>query len=169
MRRAAVALMVGLATTLGGCGPFGDGDDPEPSGGEADRGVRPGAPRDTRPKAGEPAEAGPIRAWNAALNDRNFEKAASYFAKGAIVEQLEKVRLRDRRAAIEFNRSLPCRSEITDVDDEGRTILVAFRLLAGRGGACRGGGTARVRFRVKDGRFTEWRQLSEPQAPGEIA
>lgn len=165
-----MALTAGAALALGGCS-LTEGDDPDqPQRGAEKRGTRTGPPADTRPKRGEPDEAGPIRAWNAALNAGRFEKAASYFATGAIVEQVDEIRLRDRRAAIAFNRSLPCRAEVTDVDDERRTTLVTFRLLPGRGGACRGGGVARVRFRVRDGKFTEWRQLTAPGAPpGQIA
>ncbi len=80
------------------------------------------------------------------------------------------IRLSNRREAIRFNMSLPCRSQVTDVDDEGRTTVAAFRLRPGRGGACRGGGTARVRFRVRHGKFKEWRQLDGQDGPqGQIA
>ena len=166
-----MALMAGAAVALGGCS-LNEGDDPDPPerGAGAKKPPARTPPPDTRPKPNEPDEARPIRAWNAALNAGDFDRAASYFATGAIVEQIDEIRLRDRRAAVAFNRSLPCRAEVTDVDDEGRTTLVAFRLLPGRGGACRGGGVARVRFRVRDGKFTEWRQLSAPGAPpGQIA
>ncbi|MGI8944947.1 MAG: nuclear transport factor 2 family protein [Thermoleophilaceae bacterium] len=170
-RRTATALALGAALALGGCSLTG-GDESERGddrGGQGSGGGR-AAPGDTEPQPGEPTEAGPIRAWNAALNAGDFDKAASFFAENALVEQVGEVRLRGRRDAIEFNRSLPCRSEVTDVDDEGPTTLVAFRLLPGRGGACGGGGVARVRFRVRDGKFEEWRQLTEPaQPPGQIA
>ena len=49
------------------------------------------------------------------------------------------MRLRDRAAAIAFNRSLPCRADLTDVDDEGATTLAAFRLREGRGRTLRPG------------------------------
>ena len=82
-----------------------------------------------------------------------------------MVEQVEVFRLPDRRAAEAFNRSLPCRADLTDLKDEGKTTLAAFRLRAGPGGPCHGG--ARVRFTVREGRFTEWRQLPE-RTPGKI-
>jgi hypothetical protein len=115
-----------------------------------------------------------IRGWIMALNEGRFERAASYFAPGAIVEQVDEVRLRGREEAIEFNRSLPCRAVVTDVDDEGRTTLAAFRLREGRGGRCGpgdgAGESARVRFLIDDGRILEWRQLPEAPVPeGEIA
>ena len=73
------------------------------------------------------------------------------------------MRLGDRDAAIAFNRSLPCKADVTDVEDEGDTVLAAFRLRDGPGGPC--DGAARVRFRFRDGKFSEWRQLAEPAQP----
>jgi hypothetical protein len=111
-------------------------------------------------------DAAVIRAWSRALNGGDYRRAASYFAPGAIVEQVEEIRVPDRRAAIAFNRSLPCRADITDIEDEGLTTLASFHLREGPGGpgaSC--DGTARVRFRLHEGRFTEWRQLPEPPAP----
>jgi hypothetical protein len=102
-----------------------------------------------------------IRGWIASLNVGDYEGAASFFARGAIVEQTQEFRLNDREDAVIFNRSLPCRAEVTDVEDEGETSLAAFSLRAGPGGRCRG--AVRVRFTIRDGKFREWRQLPEPQ------
>ncbi len=143
MRAGALVLLAALA--LAGCD---SGDD------EAKR---------ERSPAAEPAEAKAIRSWSAAVNAGRYRRAASFFAEGAIVEQIEEVRLRDREAAIAFNRGLPCRADVTEVRDEGRTVIAAFRLRDGPGGPCEG--DARVRFRLRDGKFTEWRQLSESPAP----
>ncbi len=144
-------------TLLAGCS-LGDGGD------EGD------APPAAAPRAGEPEQARQIRAWSIANNRGQFARAASYFAPGAIVEQLEEMRLPDRAAAIAFNRSLPCRAEVTDVDADGDSFVAAFRLRPGRGGARGCDGSARVRFRFRDGKFSEWRQLAAPAAPeGEIA
>jgi hypothetical protein len=107
-----------------------------------------------------------IRAWLEALNAGEFERAGGFFARGAVVEQIGETRLRTRAAAIAFNRSLPCRGDLTDVDDQGRTVLGAFRLREGRGGRCAAGGFARVRFLIRDGKIREWRQLLETEAPG---
>jgi hypothetical protein len=151
-----------------GCSLPGGDDDPAPAAkGEPKPGARggPGAAGKAAPPSGEPAEGRTIRAWSAAVNAGDFFEAASFFARGAIVEQGEVIRLRDRGEAIQFNSSLPCRAQVTDVDDEGRTILAAFRLLPGRAGGCRGGGTARVRFRFEHGKFKEWRQLDEGDRP----
>lgn len=105
-----------------------------------------------------------IRDWIAALNSERYEKAASFFAEDAIVQQTREIRLEDRKDAIAFNRSLPCKADVTDVHDEGKTVIAAFRLRGGPAGGC-DGGSVRVRFRFRDGKFVEWRQLGEPQAP----
>ena len=145
-------VLVAVVLMLGGCSigeskPAGDGE----------------------PRAGEPGEAQAIRAWSIALNKEDYEKAASYFAEDAIVEQAGEVRLRDRDAAVALNQSLPCKADVTDVEDEGKTVLAAFRLRGGPAGGC-DGGTARVRFRFEDGKFSEWRQLTAPPpAEGDIA
>jgi hypothetical protein len=160
-------LLVAAALALGGCS-LGDGDEsPLPEGGQEESGRS--EPDGTEPRAGEPGEAEAIRAWSAALNEGDYEKAASYFAEDAIVEQSGEARLPDRDAAIAFNRSLPCKAEVTDVEDEGDTVLAAFRLRGGPAGGC-DGGTARVRFRFEGDKFSEWRQLTEPPpAEGDIA
>ena len=140
MRRAAAAGLLALA--LAGCG----GSDRAESPSSSDKAV--------------------IRGWLAALNAGDYVAVASYFAKDAVVEQAQEYRLRDRRAAEGFNRSLPCRADLTDVKDEGRTTLAAFRLRAGPGGPCHG--RARVRFTIRHGKFTEWRQLPEREPGGVV-
>ncbi len=143
--RIAVAAVAALLL-LGGCG--GDDDDnPAPA---------------PRPK--ESKEARAIRNWSAALNAGRYEEAASFFADGAVVEQAREFRLPDHDAALAFNRGLPCKADVTDIDDEGDTLLAAFRLRAGPLGGCNGG-TVRVRFRFRGGKFSEWRQLPESDAP----
>ena len=121
---------------------------------------------DSEPRLGGPqggsAEERAIRGWSAAVNRGDFNEAAGFFAPGALVEQAREFRLRDRRAAEEFNRSLPCRAEVTDVDREGESVVAAFRLRPGSGPTDSCAGDARVRFRFRSGRFSEWRQLAQP-------
>ncbi|MGI8749927.1 MAG: hypothetical protein ACR2J6_05150 [Thermoleophilaceae bacterium] len=74
------------------------------------------------------------------------------------------MRLPDRRAAVAFNESLPCRAEVTDVKTEGETVVAAFRLRPGKGPKSSCDGAARVGFRFSKGKFIEWRQLAEPDA-----
>ena len=105
-----------------------------------------------------------MRAWITALNEGDYDRAARYFAKGAIVDQGRPIKLPNAAAARFFNRSLPCRAELVDVDDEpGPRALASFTLSEGPGGPCEG--RARVRVTVKDGLFTEWRQLPEGAEP----
>ena len=105
-----------------------------------------------------------VRAWITALNEGDYDRAARYFAKGAIVDQGRPIRLPNAAAARFFNRSLPCRAELVGVKDEpGPKALAAFTLSDGPGGPCEG--RARVRVTVKDGLFTEWRQLPEEAQP----
>jgi hypothetical protein len=160
--RAAWAL--GLAAlALGACNG-GDGDPAQKPPPERRSAASGGGPSITvRPRRGEPEEAGSIRSWSAAVNRGDYRAAAAFFAKDAIVQQTERFRLPGRAAAIAFNRGLPCRADVTDVDDEGHTILAAFRLRAGPGGRCTG--AARVRFSFRGARFTRWLQLPEPEEP----
>ena len=143
------ALILG-AVLAAGCG----GDEPEPK-----------LPGPQRGSAQERA----IRGWSEALNRGDYDEAAGFFAPNAVVEQARSFRLRDRDAAEEFNRSLPCRAELTDVEREGATLVAAFKLRAGSGPSQPCGGDARVRFRFRNGKFSEWRQLAEPsQEEGEV-
>jgi hypothetical protein len=136
MRRLAVAAVA--AAALASCG--GSSEQPVPV--QTDREV--------------------IRGWIAALNAGDYVAAASYFRKGAVVEQTDEFRLRTREDAEEFNRSLPCRADLTDTKDEGGTTLAAFRLRTGPGGPCHG--RARVRFTIERGKVKEWRQLPESES-----
>ena len=138
-------LLAGLA--LAGCG----GGDPEP------RLDRP-QPRSAQERA--------IRGWSAAVNRGDYAEAGRFFARGAVVEQVRAFRLRDAEAAERFSRSLPCRAEVTDVRRRGGALIAAFRLQPGTGPAAACEGDARVSFRFRGGRFSEWRQLPQPE-PGD--
>jgi SnoaL-like domain len=119
---------------------------------------------ETQPASTPSTEERIVRAWITALNEGDYDRAARYFAKGAIVDQGRPIKLPNAAAARFFNRSLPCRAELVDVDDEpGPRALASFTLSEGPGGPCEG--RARVRVTVKDGLFTEWRQLPEGPEP----
>ncbi len=103
-----------------------------------------------------------IRGWSRAVNAGDYERAGAFFAPDAVVEQLEETRLRTPDDAARFSASLPCRADVIRIEPEERASVATFRLREGReGGPCRG--DAKVRFAVRDGKLTEWRQL--PQAP----
>ena len=140
MKRVALALAV---LALGGCGGGGgDGDDP--------------------PK--RPAGEAVIRGWTQAMYDGDYDKAADFFARDAIVQQQVSIVLRTHQDAVEWGRSLPCRAKVTSVRPErGGVLLASFDLFPGIHGSCPDGGTARVRFYIRKGLIETWRQL--PDAP----
>ena len=151
MRRAA-ALALALAA-LGGCGGSGGGD---------------GSTTVAHP-APAPSGDGVIRGWTKAIYDGDYDRAARYFADGAIVQQATTVVLRNHADAVAFGRSLPCRAKVTGIAREKNGVLLAsFDLFPGRGGTCAGGGKARVRFFIRRGRIEVWRQLPDaPTPPGQ--
>lgn len=138
-----------LAVLLAGLGACGGSD-----GGRADQ-PRPAPAGDERV----------IRGWNDAVNAGDFDRAADYFERGATVEQQVEIRLNSHADAEAFSRSLPCRSDVTDVDSADGSSIAAFRLREGRDGECAEGGAARVRFVIRDDKIREWRQLPEAPAP----
>lgn len=157
----ALALALTAGPALAGCG---SAEEP-----------RLGEPRDAPgaaegPAPGQSADERVIRGWSRAVNLGEYERAAGFFERGAVVEQLTEIRLATRQDAVEFNRSLPCRADVTDVEREKGSTLAAFRLREGRTGECEEGGRARVRFVIRDGKIREWRQLpTSPTPPGEVA
>jgi hypothetical protein len=98
-----------------------------------------------------------IRGWLLALERQDYEQAAYYFAPGAIIDQGHPFRLKTAGDARNFNASLPCRAELIALKDEGRRVLATFRLHEGPGGGC--SGLVKVRYTIREGKFTEWRQL----------
>jgi hypothetical protein len=107
-----------------------------------------------------------IRAWNKAENAGNYQKAASYFAKNAVVIQSYILQLINRHFAEEWNSGLPCRADITFIKGEQATTLAGFDLREGPHGKCKEGGSAQVRFTIRGGLIRQWRQLPESeQAP----
>lgn len=148
MRALAAAGLAALA--VAGCG----------GGGGAERGS-------TAPPRGEPAaEAKAIRGWITVLNAGNHDQAADFFAPGAIIEQGRIAKLRTHSDAVAFNRSLPCKATVTDVEKDGQVVVAAFKLRPGPGAreSC-GGNGVRVRFRFRGGKFSEWRQVPEEADP----
>jgi hypothetical protein len=98
-----------------------------------------------------------IRGWLLALERQDYEQAAYYFAPGAIIDQGHPFRLRTAKDARNFNASLPCRAELIALKDEGRRALATFQLHRGPAGGC--SGLVKVRYTIRKGKFTEWRQL----------
>jgi hypothetical protein len=142
-----VVAVAALATVaLAGCAGDDDGPGPAPA-----------------PSGG--SEAATIKAWSRDVSAGRYAKAARYFARDAVVIQGAPIRLPDRRAAEAFNRSLPCRSTVTDVRRSGKTFVAAFQLRRGTGRASQCDQPVRVRFTFKGGKFAIFRQLPDQPAP----
>jgi hypothetical protein len=111
-----------------------------------------------------------IRGWLLALERQDYEQAAYYFAPNALIDQGRPYRLRTKSDAFAFNASLPCRADLVRLKGGGAHVLATFRLREGPGGRC--SGLERVRYTIRKGKFTAWRQLLDPEgepAPGEPA
>jgi hypothetical protein len=152
MRR--VAVLLGALALLAGCSEGESDPEPEPLPPPVQRGAE--------------YEKRVIRGWLLALNRDDYDGAADFFAVGAIIDQGDPFRLPSRAAARLFNAGLPCRADLAGVEDEpGPKSLASFRLRRGPGGPC--SGIVKVRFTIRKGKFTEWRQLpEEPEPPGPV-
>jgi hypothetical protein len=98
-----------------------------------------------------------IRGWLLSLERQDYEQAAYYFAPNALIDQGRPFRLHGREEAIGFNASLPCRADLIGLKGSGAHVLATFRLKRGPGGAC--SGLVKVRYTIRSGKFTAWRQL----------
>jgi hypothetical protein len=149
MRR--VLLALACVALVGGCSEESE-PDPEPE------------PLPPPVQRGAEYEKRVIRGWLLALGRDDYAGAAGFFADGALIDQGEPYRLRTPAAARIFNASLPCRADLAGVEDEaGPRSLASFRLREGPGGPC--SGIVKVRFTIRKGKFTEWRQLPEEPEP----
>jgi len=106
-----------------------------------------------------------IRGWLLSLERRDYTQAAYYFAPNALIDQGHPYRLKNQSEAFAFNASLPCRADLVGMRGGGHAhhVLATFRLRRGPGGRC--SGLTRVRYTIRNGKFTEWRQLPEPAGP----
>jgi hypothetical protein len=149
--RPALCVVVALALgALGGC-DLSSSDDPEPATSAA-------------PRVGHYSyEARVIRGWLLALERMDYDGAAYYFAPGAIIDQGDPYRLHDQADARAFNAALPCRADLVDLRHERGKVLASFRLRRGPGGDC--SGVVKVRYTIRNGKFTEWRQLPSEEPP----
>jgi hypothetical protein len=98
-----------------------------------------------------------IRGWLLSLERMDYEQAAYYFAPNALIDQGHPYRLRTSDDAVAFNASLPCRADLIDLKGSGAHVLATFRIRAGPGGPC--SGLVKVRYTIREGKFTAWRQL----------
>jgi hypothetical protein len=130
-----------------------------------------GSPQPGPPKPPSSALSGDavIRGWTESMYRGDYDRAARFFAKDAIVQQVTTIVLRTHEDAVAFGRSLPCRAKVTGIKREKHGVLLAsFDLFPGVAGTCPDGGSARVRFFIRHARIETWRQLPDkPKPPGQ--
>jgi hypothetical protein len=141
MRRLCVAVVLLAVLAAVGCG----GSDPPPA----------------KPDPLHTYNGRVIRGWLLSLDRQDYEQAAYYFAPNALIDQGHPYRLRSKSQAFAFNASLPCRADLIAMRGGGHAshVLATFKLRRGPGGKCTG--LTRVRYTIRDGKFTEWRQLPD--------
>jgi hypothetical protein len=106
-----------------------------------------------------------IREWAQALTAGNIDKAASYFALPAIVQNgTPPVRITSRAQVRDFNELLPCGAQLVMSARHGAYIYATFRLTNRVGGDCGPGigAIAATAFLLRDGKIAEWRRLPSP-------
>jgi hypothetical protein len=112
--------------------------------------------------AARPGDEKVIRGWNRAVNSGDYDKAASFFAPNAVVTQDYVLQLPSHKFAVEWNSGFPCRADITFIRAERATSLAGFNLREGPRGGCKSGGSAQVRFTIRNGLIQRWQQLLNP-------
>ena len=151
MRRVTAAAVAVACLALGGCGGCGSSH-------KTTTGASPAPERAL-------ADEATVRLWTRALYDGNYDRAASFFAPRAIVQQFGTRVLRNHAEAVAFVRSLTCRASVQSIRrEQAGALLVTFNLGPGARGGCTGGGTVRVRFFLRRGLIETWHQL--PEQPG---
>ena len=97
-----------------------------------------------------------VRAWSDAVREGQYQRAADLFALPSTIENGVTVRATRRSDVDVFNRSLSCGAVLQKtVPVDGDRVLATFRLVDGPGSSpC--AGEAQVRFRIQEGRITEW-------------
>ena len=114
---------------------------------------------------GSAADINIIREWSHALSAGDLDKAASYFALPAIIENgTPPVRVTSRAQAREFNQLLPCGAQLIATARHGAYIYAKFRLTNRLGGDCGTGtgATAATLFLIRNGKIAEWLRVPNP-------
>lgn len=106
-----------------------------------------------------------IRGWARALTAGKLDKAASYFAIPAIVQNgTPPVRVTSRAQVRAFNALLPCGARLIKTTRHGAYTYATFRLTNRVGGNC-GAGTgvlAATAFVIRNDKIAVWRRLPNP-------
>jgi len=106
-----------------------------------------------------------VRAWSAAINAGENEKAADLFAPGAVVVQSGQLVLRTHADAVAWNAALPCAGHIVQIATDGEQATATFLLGERPGQICDGPGQkATAVFTVHRGKIVLWHQVPNPGA-----
>jgi hypothetical protein len=102
-----------------------------------------------------------VRAWSAALNADDNERAGSLFARDALVVQTTLVHLRTHAEAVAWNARLPCGGKIVSLRQNGSAVTATFRLRDRKSKRCRdpSGAEATALFVVDHGKIVVWDQI----------
>jgi hypothetical protein len=112
-----------------------------------------------------------VRAWSAALDSNDNERAARLFADGARVVQDGELTLATHADAVRWNAGLPCGGRISALEAHGKDeVLAIFDLDNRPQHRCDGiGKQAAALFQVEHGQIVLWHQTAVPArfAPGQ--
>ena len=105
-----------------------------------------------------------VRAWSAALDHNDNEKAARLFADGAKVIQNDEITLATHGDALRWNEALPCGGRISHLEVHGKSeVLAVFELADRPQHHCDANGSqAAAIFRVERGHIVLWHQTPVP-------
>jgi hypothetical protein len=110
--------------------------------------------------------------WARAESSGDSAAAASYFALPSFAQNGLTFHIQTFEQARKFNASLPCGAVVEEASEEGRYIVVTFRLgdKANSNDCGAGAGhTARTAFLIEHGKIVEWRRVPDarpaPPAP----
>jgi hypothetical protein len=106
-----------------------------------------------------------VRAWSAALDRNDNERAARLFADGAQIVQNGEQTLSTHADAVRWNAGLPCGGRITRLELHGKSeVLAIFELRTRPQHRCDGvGAQAAALFRIEHGQIVLWHQTLVPQ------
>jgi hypothetical protein len=109
-----------------------------------------------------------VRAWSAALDRNDNERAALLFEDGSTVVQGGELTLATHADAVRWNAALPCGGTIEWIEPRGpNDVLAVFKLRRRPAHRCDAPGSeAAALFRVHDGKIVLWHQTDVPPRIG---
>jgi hypothetical protein len=119
------------------------------------------------PGGADPALVQVVVDWARAESSGDNVAAASYFAIPSFAQNGFNFHIATADQARKFNASLPCGAVAEEAVEEGRYIIVTFRLgdKANSNECGAGAGeTARTAFLIEHGKIVEWRRVADERA-----